>query len=378
MRKLRSLLVIAMALLLVACGNSGNNANVENAEDNQAAVENGEATQSITVTDLQGRELTFEEKAEKAICIGPGALRLYTYVNGSDGLVGVEAIEKEQKVTRPYLMAYPEITELETIGKGGPMNEPDAELLSSIEPDVVFSMYSKSADELDALQEKIGAKVVSISMGRDSIFDEDLYHSLDIIGQIMGNKERADELVAYMEDIQEDLDSRTESVEAGAKAYIGGIGFKGRQGILSSRSHFGLMSGVNIPNILDDLTEEPNVMLDKEKLLDLDPEVIFLDLDGQAIFEEDMKEDPGFYEKLSAFKNGRVYALMPFNDYLTNVDASMLDMYYMGSVAYPDAFKDVVLEEKAEEIFTSFLGDNFYDEMMELYPKALQEYKLAE
>jgi iron complex transport system substrate-binding protein len=60
--------------------------------------------------------------------------------------------------------------------------------------------------------------------------------------------------------------------------------------------------------------------------------------------------------RLEAFKEGRVYGTLPYNYYHTNIAVALADAYYIGKVLYPDKFKDVDPEKKADEIFQVFLG----------------------
>lgn len=47
-----------------------------------------------TVTDLVGRQVEIKTPVHKVVGIGPGALRLITYIDGIDRVAGVENIEK--------------------------------------------------------------------------------------------------------------------------------------------------------------------------------------------------------------------------------------------------------------------------------------------
>ena len=70
----------------------------------------------VVLYDLLGRELSIKKGSYKRVlCIGAGALRLYTYIAGSSNLCGVEDIDNLSLssrpkmfdgVARPYLIAY--------------------------------------------------------------------------------------------------------------------------------------------------------------------------------------------------------------------------------------------------------------------------------
>lgn len=385
MKKFLSLLLVTLFILLTACG--GEKAGVvkktedikeevkEEVKEDKKVDEKKKETGKLEGIDLAGRTISLEKAPEKVVCIGPGVLRLYTYINGSDKVSGVEEIEKEEVSLKPYMMAYPEIKELETIGPGGPKNAPDAEVLSFHGPDIIYSTYGMNPEELDAFEKKVGAPVAVLSYGQNSIFEEDMYKSLELIGKLSGREERAKEIIDYMEGIKADLAKRS-SGESETEVYIGGIGFRGRQGILSTRAKFNLLDFVNVKNIMDKETEERNVMLDKEKLLELNPEIIILDLDGGKLVREDYGKDKAFYDKLSAFANGKVYAILPYNNYTTNIETAMVDMYYIGKLIHETGFEDLNIEEKAGEIYKELLGKDVYPNMKEVYPDGLKDFVL--
>lgn len=368
------LLLVVLTLIITSCG-SPKKSNVS--ESNTKDKVDAESNQRITVNDNYDREITFEKSPEKAICIGPGALRLYTYVMKGEKLIAVEDTEKGESLN-PYIIANPEIKELQTAGPGGPKNEPDAENLSYLKPEVIFSTYGASKEDLDQLQEKVGVPVVGIGFGRETIFEPETNKSIENIGKIMGKSDRANDVISYMDGVKKDLEKRAGSIDDSPKTYIGCIGFRGAQGILSSRSKFNLFQAVNVKNIVDEITEERNIMLDKEKLLELNPEIIFLDLDGESILQDDYKNNPNFYSTLNAFKENKVYALMPYNKYHTNIDTSLINMYYIGSIIHSENFKDIDIAKKASEVYTSLLGKDVYEEMLSKYPKSFKEYSFNE
>ncbi len=369
MKKFKTLLSLGLALVLMAgCSKTSS-------ETAETPVEEPAAFEAITVTDAMGREVAIEKEVESVLCIGPGALRMYVYINGSEKLAGVEDIDKTLEVDKTYLTAHPEIMQLDTIGQGGPMNPPDLEKLVEVGADVIFTTYANSPEEANEMQEKTGSKVLVLSNGRMTVFEDELYNSLLMIGDVMNKKDRATELVDFMKNLQADLMERTKNVEP-KMAYVGGIGFKGARGLLSTRSNFNLFQAVNVQGYVDDVKEKAPIMLDKEKLLELDPEIIFFDINGGGVAAKEYQEDPAFFDSLQAVKNNKVYGILSYNNYATNVDTAMLDAYYIGMTMYPDAFADVKLEEKAEEIYTLMLGTNVYAQLMEAQ-NGFKEYSFS-
>lgn len=393
MKKLKYLLFIVLVLgLITACGNKvekptednktevandkAPEEKVEDKEDKKEEEKKGETDESVVrVVDIFGREIILDKTPEKVICIGASSLRMYTYVMGSDKIIGVDDMEKDA-FNRPYSIAHPEYSQLPIIGPGGPKAEPDTENLSFAQPDVIFSTFAKTSEEVVELQKKIGIPVIAISPGRESTFDPKMYQSLEIIGKVMNNEKRSTELVEYMKGLEADLQKRSGSVEDSPGCYIGCISFRGHHDLLWTRTNFNLFNAVNAKNVVDGLSEERNITLDKEKLLELNPELIVVDLAGEELLKDDYNKDPDFYKSLDAFKNDNVFAIIPYHSYETNIDTAMVDMYYIGSIVHPDGFKDINMAEKAAEIYTKLLGKDVYQELLDKYPGGHKPYKL--
>ncbi|AAB98067.1 TPA: iron ABC transporter substrate-binding protein [Methanocaldococcus jannaschii] len=327
-----------------------------------------EAPNTIKVVDLYGREVEVPKEVNRIVCCGPGCLRLIVYLNATDKVVGVEDTEKKWTPwTRPYRIAHPELANLPTIGQGGPCPKPNPEAIIQVKPDVIFVTYMPK-DEVDALQQKTGIPVVVLSYGQLATFNnEDLFKSLELAGKILGKEERAKEVIEFIKNCQNDLNERTKDIPDDKKpsVYVGGIGYKGLHGIDSTECKYPPFVAVNAKNVADELGKEGHVFVTKEQILKWNPDIIFIDEGGLKLVVEDYKRNKEFYNSLKAFKNGDVYGLLPYNFYTTNIGTALADAYYIGKVVYPDRFKDIDPEQKADEIFTFLVGKPVYKEMKE-------------
>jgi iron complex transport system substrate-binding protein len=350
-----TVLSVVVLTLLVLCGcGAGAQAGVE----------------QVAVTDLLGREVSIPATVERVIAIGPGALRLYVYAGNLKYVVGVEQIEADSPTGRPYLLANPELAELPVIGQGGPNNAPDPEKTLTVAPDVILSTYATDAAAADELQAKTGIPVVVISygtigFGTTTIFGDEVQDSLRLIGSITGQDDKAAAAIDFILQAQQDLVGRTRDIPDAGKpsVYVGGLGARGTHGIESTQGHYALLDAIHARNVVDETGESGSVMIDKEKLLDWDPDFLFIDQGGLAAVVEDYQKNPVFYESLSAVQDGQVYAQLPYNYYSTNIDTAIADAYYLGKILYPTAFADVEPEQKADEIYQALLGRPAYAQM---------------
>ncbi|MFZ2098645.1 MAG: iron ABC transporter substrate-binding protein [Anaerolineales bacterium] len=351
-RYLTILLLIALALPIL----SGCSASALTSEE------------QVTVTDLLGRQVSLPATVERVVAIGPGALRLYVYAGNLEYVVGVEQMETGGVSGRPYMLANPSLAKLPVIGQGGPNNAPDPEKLLTVTPDVIFSTYATDAAAADELQVKTGIPVVVLSYGGfgiTSIFGQTILDSLMLVGQVTGDTVKAQAATDFIKQAQQDLDNRTKDIPDADKptVYVGGLGSKGTHGIESTQAQYALLDVIHAKNVVDETGKSGSVMIDKEKLIEWDPDFIFIDQGGYASVVEDYQKSSAFYELLSAVKNDMVYSQLPYNNYSTNIDTAIADAYYLGKILYPEAFADIDPAKKADEIYQVMLGQPLYDQM---------------
>jgi len=329
------------------------------------------ARDTLTVTDMVGREVIIPKDPQRIICISPGTLRLIIYVGGKLSVVGVEDIEKANPTTRPYWIANRELSRLPSIGPGGPNTinkEPDLEKVLAVKPDVVFITYMDRGNA-NALQEKIGIPVIVLSYGPFGTFSEVVYDSIRLVGQALGKEARANAVIDFVEGSRRDLLSRVKGFPEAHKptVYVGGIGFKGTHGIQSTETLYAPFEWVEARNIAMSEGEKGHLFVDKEKILSWNPDIIFVDSGGSELVRQDYIKKPDFYGGLKAFKAGRVHTLHSFNWYMTNIGTVIADAYTVGKILYPNRFDDVNLREKADEIYTFLVGKPVYDQLEQAY-----------
>lgn len=312
--------------------------------------------EGVVITDLAGREVVIPEKPERIVAVGGGALRLITYLDATDLVVGVEDIEKSP--TRPYLLAHPELSELPSIG---PRHGGDAELIVSLKPDIIF--LTRWIDKIETLQSKTGIPVVFLG-DSEADFDE-LFRALRVAGKALGKEKRAEELIEYTERTIEDIRERAERAVYRPKVYVGGMG-RSKNGILETRIDYIPFELLNARTLdeagieLPPKVTEGQITIDPEILLEWDPDYIFIDAGGHALQDLDK---PMF----EPFSSKSVFEVLPYRDYGDNYETILVDSYLIGKIIYPEAFYDVDPAKKADEIYTMFVGSPVFSEMEEIW-----------
>jgi iron complex transport system substrate-binding protein len=342
------LLAILMLFSLVACGK---------------APQGGDAAKTRTVIDFKGRTVEIPEKVESIVCVGVGALRYTCYMDAEDLVVGVEDCEVNPVISRLY--NYVNIEKFKNLPVIGTNGNPYPEEIIKLAPDVI--VMSKSASvEADDLQNKTGTPVVVVP-GSDTALDSDCYETIRILGEVYGKQTLAEELTTYLKGIQKDLSDRTKGIADGDKpsVYVGGVSFKGHHGFEGTEAGYGPFALIGAKNLADTTGQKGAFNIDLEQVLSWDPDVIFVDFNGMQFIKEDYAKNPGYYNALSAAKEGKVYSQISFRSNAANLETALADAYYAASVIYPEQFKDVDPVAKTGEIFEKLLGTNPYGALKE-------------
>jgi len=340
-----------------------------------------DAAAEKTITDGYGRSVSVPTDVKEVLCSGSGCLRYLTYLGGQDLIVGVDSIEKEPQVmdARGYALLNPQFKDYPLFGEFRGKDDP--EKIIGIGPQLVLktgltgsgTTATTNADEGNKLSEKTGIPVVMIPYGslRDAKEQAEMFGSLRLMGEVIGKKDRADELVSYIEETIADLKSRTADIpESELKtAYVGGVSYAGAHGIISTEPAYPPFLWTNVKNAAGKMgTQHADVA--KEAIVDWDPEFLFMDVGTLQMESEggigELKDDPAL-QGLTAIKEGKVYGVLPYNFYNTNYENVLADAYFIGKTVYPDRFADIDPKAKADEIMTKFLGESPLDKINSQY-----------
>ena len=366
--KSKKLVLLGATLLLsvVSCGGTSSQS------------ESSTSTTTVTITDLANREVTVDTaNINKVVCVGAGALRLYSYVGDMNKLSGAEDIDRSTGVagsnpfasaSRPYYDVNKELLQtLPSCGLGGPMHQSaEADKILLCEPDVVFSLYT-DPDAAETLQEALGGiPVIVLKYGSNSVFDDNIKKSLRVLGTVLNKSEKAETLINYIDTTKEELENKTKDVadEDKKSVYIGCLGNWGKQSIYSTSTSYPLFTVSGIKNALEGNASVTQGNVEPASFVACNPDKIILDAAGVDLFKTTYNEDPKRFEAMDAFINGEIYLQMPYNAYYTNLEIALMDAYYDASVAFEDLYADFDLEAKCREISNAFLGVDCYESII--------------
>ncbi len=316
---------------------------------------------TVSIKDMAGREVRVPAPVQKIVGIEAGALRILVYLDAAKMVAGVEDTERKD-ITKPYLMAHPELAKLPSIG---PIHGGDAELIAARKPDVIF-WTSAIRGSADNLQQKTGIPVVVLNYGdldnQKSVF----YEALRLTAKVLNKQSRAEQLIGYIEATIKNLGDRTKTAPKNEPVYVGGINYRGSHGITSTEPEYAPFRYVNAKNVAAGIALE-HVFIEKEKLIQWNPAKIFIDTGSYHPVMNDLAAGSILAQSLRAVKNSQLYTVLPYNWYTTNFETVLANAFYIGKVLYPEQFKDINPAAKADEIYAQFVGKGVYAEMKKMY-----------
>jgi len=228
---------------------------------------------------------------------------------------------------------------------------------------MIASYLSKA--QMNTLQKKTAIPVVSINNGSPgSMTEKEFKQALIFLAEILNQEERAEELINYFNQSKLELKSRTAAAEISMTVYIGGIGNKGAQGITSTESNYPPFTYLDLKNIIEEKNKS-NFTISKEQFLLENPDLIFIDQGGIELVKNDLKREE--FKYLKSYQNNNIYQLLPYNHYTTNFATMLADAYYIAKIIYPEEFKNLKVEKKADQIYKKFVGEAVYTEMAEIF-----------
>ena len=378
------LLVLALLGSLCACGaKAPETAPTTQTElqsttqtESQSTTQPEETVTEITVTDMIGREVEVVPGSySRVVCIGAGALRMYSYIGDVALLAGVEDIDNTSlsqrpmmfdSVARPYMLAFGDaFTALPSCGVGGPMAQTaEAEKILSCDPDIVISEF-EDVEKSDALQAQLGVPVITLSTGSKGVFDESFFGSMALLGTIFGEEEKAETLIQFVQDQSAEIIARTIAIpeEEKPSVYICGLGNWGTTDHLMTAESYISFEVAGVKNAVSGLGIQGIGPIEEEKFVELGESMDIIIMDAAAVknIKPLYEADPTMFDTCKAWQEGEVYLEMAYNAYYTNFEIALINTWFIAKAVYPEAFADIDMTAKTNEVTKVFLGTELAD-----------------
>lgn len=306
-------------------------------------------------TDMLGR-LVEVKTSSRLIFLGPGALRMGVYLGLEERLVGIEKTENDASPLSPYrtFLGKDRIAKLPIIGSGGPGKMPDLEALIVQKPDLIVASFLDK-NQLDLIQSKTAIPVIALSYGASYGGSAkqllSMKNSLLLLGKITQTLPLAEALTSFITKQEEKLSAMKVPQK---KLYIGGIGYKGAQGINSTEANYPPFELLGLKNALFEGKDTMgHHFIDFEALIKANPEILFIDMFGKTKITQEYTAQKALFDTLSAYKTGHVKEVLGYNFYSTNMENLLVIAYQIAS--YLGVSID--LKSEAREIYKAFYGE---------------------
>ena len=359
-----AILAVAMLVSLCACG--------------VQEKPNPNGGESVTVTDMVGRQVAVTPGSYKrVVCIGAGALRMYSYIGDVALLAGVEDIDNTtlaerpkmfDSVARPYVLAFGEtFNKLPSCGVGGPMAQAaEAEKILACNPDIVISEF-EDTEKSNALQEQLGVPVITLGAGSKGVFDEKFSGSMELLGKIFAQEEKATKLNKFVAEEKAAIEAKVADIPEADKpsVYICGLGNWGTTDHLMTAESYISFEIAGVKNVVNGLGIQGIGPIEEEKFVELGKKMDIIIMDAAAVknIKPLYAEDKTMFDTCKAWKNGEVYLQMAYNAYYTNYEIALINTWFIAKTVYPEVFTDVDLTAKTNEVTKMFLGAELAEEI---------------
>ena len=386
---LAMLLALVLLFAMAACGEKAPDTleEPENMEPGDKGVTedqtNNEESSSggFTITDLSGKEITFEKKPETFVVAN--YIFNFLLIGGGESLDQVVGLTMDGWEDTRYgeytalTAAFPKMKEIASIG-GYHDDVLDRELILELDPDCLLinhSQYTENETSIPAW-EAAGIKIVVLDYHKMKL--ENHLNSTQILGKLLGKEEIAQEFCDNYSNgirtVQERIASLSDE-EKNIKVYVelGNVGVSEIGNTYDGILWGSIVDHVGAKNIAAGKLPESYGPLDKEYILEQNPDVIVI---GGSIWSGDDGKDQmrmgftigeelaqtrlaGFanrdwFRYLNAVQHGEIYgvdhgSLRNILDYTFTT--------YMAKVLYPDLFADMDPQTEYREILTNYLPE---------------------
>ncbi|NLJ41961.1 MAG: ABC transporter substrate-binding protein [Clostridiales bacterium] len=240
----------------------------------------------VEITDSLGRTIVIENQPQKVISIAPNTTETLFALGLGDKVIGVS-----------QQCDYPE--EAVAKDKMGDFWQPNIELIVAADPDLLFVGNAAPQEFLEKMDEN---DIVTIALEGFNL--EGTYQSILDTGKAMGTEDAAAYLVDSMKKKVVEIQEKTDGIDR-LKGYFA-ISYGDMGDYTAGAGSFideliTLAGGENIAGDMDEPWAEYSI----EKLLEKDPDVIFI---GEQSMPDGLADAPG-YKELRAVKEGQIIIL---------------------------------------------------------------------
>ena len=305
----------------------------------------------LAITDSLSRTVSIPSKLERIISLQPELTRIIVSLGGGDKLVGLDAFLRRYDAL--FKMYYPKVSRLPLVSMTGA--DLNIEMVLELRPDVIFASPFEFHIP-DSLQNKIRKPVVALaSMGRF----KSLIQEIELVGGLIGQRERASELIQYFKQKIEFVRNSVASIpqDERPKVYLSFWASLTKTPVFYEPVN--AAGGVNIAEgLLPSFLGTTETVIHLEEIIQRNPDFILVQ--GNFLPEERMVTVEQVLQdarlgSVKAVKNRKVFYTFGFWSWWDPAEV-LLETLYLASLLYPEKFGQINLEKEGNEIFKKFYG----------------------
>ena len=367
--KLKKLAAVALGMAMVlgaaGCGNSA----AEGAEQNTETAESAESAGTRTVVDDTGVEVEIPEKLDRIVISSILPLpSVYCFFRGSsEGLVGIHPSSMAAAENSYLTTVYPEITELDTsFVENGEIN---IEQLMKLEPDVVF--YSATNTDEREMYDNAGIKAIGFSTTlSDYNCIETFANWVDLLGQIFGDSDRAQEVIEYGRSVEAQVLEKTATLSDEEKPKVLVLFNYGDGTITTSGSNFFgeyWIEAAGGINVAAELNGQPEINM--EQIYAWNPDMIFI-TNFSSVLPEDLYNNTiegDDWSNVKAVQEGQVYKF-PLGMYRWFPPSSdtPLALMWLAKTIQPELFADIDIDQEIKDYYVKYYNVELTDDDLQV------------
>ena len=314
-------LTFAMLLSLAACSGGNEPSNTaEGSADSDAL-----GYYPISVTDHAGRDVVIEQEPRRIVSCYYITSSLLMALDLDDKMVGIE----DNPDYRPiYALSAPGLLELPWVGTAKVL---DVEGCAALEPDLVI-LPLRLKDSAGILEE-LGIDVLLVNPESQEL----LVEMIQMVGTATNTRKTADDLIAFLEEQEENLTQRLAGVDRPGVYLAGNSSLLSTAGDAMYQSDMIRLAGGR--NVAAEIPDTYWAEIDYEQLLAWNPEYIILASSAKYTVADVLK-DPNLVD-CTAVVNGNVYQIpADAESWDSPVPGSILGAIWLANVLHPEQLTD--------------------------------------
>ncbi|OPX74697.1 MAG: Cobalamin-binding protein precursor [Methanosaeta sp. PtaB.Bin018] len=320
-----------------------------------------EESQTIVLTDEDGRNVTVPLNPERIVCLSPGAAEVLCALGAQDRIVAIT-----RDCNKPASLLT-----LESVGESG--READIERILEIRPDLVIAKTGALFPESD--EKKLTDYGIPVLRYRVLHIDA-LLPMIEDLGKLLQREEQAREMKEWIDGYYRTILDRTGKLPDSRKpsVYFMSMGHMDWTGNRASTGNTRIAEAGGI-NIAADLpVTVPHV--EAEWIIEQNPQIIIYSMssgqyngtyptiDEMKAKQEEIISQPGFIG-IDAVKAGRVY-IMDIN--MASGLSELVAMLYYAKWFHPDIFQDIDPRSVHAELLKKYAHMDIKD-IHQVYPE---------